>query len=370
MSRDLKLALYFPTLAMGGVERMALNLAQVLYAKGLSIDLVVVSANGPLRTEIPKGIRLFDLKSRKTSLSVFKLASYLKRERPDIILSSMSHANIFAITAAMIANIELKIVISEHSMPFKAGHKKKSSLKDVLIQLMCRLLYKRANGLVCVSDSVRKSWQGLLGATYPLATHVIYNPVIAADFYKRASHLPKDFSPEENNMPTIVSVGRLNPVKDFPTLIKAFALLNKKINTRLIILGEGKERKKLEQLISEKKLESKVSLLGVKNNVLPYLTHADIFVSTSRSEGLPSALIEAIALGTSVVVSDCPGGSTEIIEQGKYGHIFPVGDYSSLADKLFYVLENPTDKMFLKERAKVFYADTVAEEYLKLFQTL
>lgn len=365
MHKPLKIALYFPTLGMGGAEKTNLNLAREFLSKGLSVDIVVVSAKGPLCKQLPKGVYLNNLKSSRILLSIFKLAKYLKTTQPDVLYSSMSHANIAAIIAKIMADVNTKLFISERNVPAKV---KIFSLKKYLLRKLCLYLYQKTNGLVCISKNISSDWKNLLGHSSQLPISTIYNPIITPSFYDKAQLPYQRYFSEDKKIPTIISVGRLSSIKDFPTLIRAFALLNKTLESRLIIFGEGKERKNLERLVKEKKLQDKVILPGIKNNVLPYVANADVFVSTSKSEGLAGVMIEAMALGTSVAISNGPGGNLEIIEQGKYGPIFPVGDDQTLANILLQLIKSPTDKQLLKKRVEMFHANKAVEQYLQLFE--
>ena len=165
--------------------------------------------------------------------------------------------------------------------------------------------------------------------------------------------------------PVILGAGRLTEQKDFPTLIRAFALVRKKHPARLMILGEGEERSKLETLVQELGLEKEVSLPGFVDNPYKYMKRAAVFVLSSRWEGFPNVLVEAMALGTPVVSTDCPNGPAEILENGKWGELVPVGETQSLASAVLRTLDR-VDVVRVKgaaERADQFRVESIIREY-------
>jgi glycosyltransferase involved in cell wall biosynthesis len=158
----------------------------------------------------------------------------------------------------------------------------------------------------------------------------------------------------------------LTQQKDFPTLIEAFRLLRDKAMARLIILGEGEERGQLEALIMASGLSADVDLHGFVENPYAYLSRADAFVLSSRWEGLPTVLIEALACGCPVVATDCPSGPREILEGGLYGTLVPVGDAAALCAAMYQVLKTRPAKQLLREHAMNYSVDRAASRYIEL----
>jgi glycosyltransferase involved in cell wall biosynthesis len=204
-----------------------------------------------------------------------------------------------------------------------------------------RHFYPWANGVVVVSEGVRDDMVRLTGIPRQHVT-VIYNPsVVAAEVQEKAKE-PLDHPwLEPGQPPVLVAVGRLQQQKDYPMLLQAFAQVRRSQPARLLILGEGKERPMLEALIKELKLEDDVGLPGFVMNPYAYMDRASLFVLSSRWEGLPTVLIEALCCGTRAVSTDCPSGPREILRRGKYGTLTPVGDAAAFAHAITAALEKP-----------------------------
>ena len=163
----------------------------------------------------------------------------------------------------------------------------------------------------------------------------------------------------------ILGVGRLTQAKDFPTLIRAFALVRKKRAARLMILGEGEERPKLEALVRELGLEREVTLPGFVDNPYKYMKRAAVFVLSSKWEGFGNVLVEAMALGTPVVSTDCPSGPAEILENGRWGRLVPVGDVYALAEAIIETLDEEHHPD-VANRAKDFAVELAVEKYINV----
>ena len=167
--------------------------------------------------------------------------------------------------------------------------------------------------------------------------------------------------------PVVLGVGRLTAQKDFETLIRAFAVVQKQHSARLMILGEGEDRGRLERLIGQLELNAFVALPGAVTD-RSHMQAASVLVLSSRWEGLGVVLIEAMAVGTPVVATDCPSGPREVLAGGKYGRLVPVGDVEGLAAATLETLHNPPAVAMLKQRANEFSADRAADAYLDLIR--
>jgi glycosyltransferase involved in cell wall biosynthesis len=172
------------------------------------------------------------------------------------------------------------------------------------------------------------------------------------------------FTPKSK--PVLLGVGRLTEQKDFETLIHAFHKVQFEIESNLIILGDGPERPKLEALVKELELVQKVSLPGFMQNPYSYMAHADLFILSSRFEGLPTALIEAMACGTPVIATDCITGPAEILENGRYGHLVPVGDVDALSKGIIDSIHKPNSKEMLQKRAQIYSVENATKAYVEL----
>jgi len=359
-----KLAIFLPTLCGGGAERVMVNLACGFVRHGLRVDMVLGQAEGPHLKDVPSTARVVDLKAKRVLCSLPRLVRYLKRERPDAVLSAMSHANIVVLQARSLARVKTRVVVSERST-LSMAVANSPSLRGRLIPLLVRHFYPRADVIVAVSRGVADDLVAVTGLPRE-KVKVIYNPVETTVLLAKATE-PLDhpwFCHGEP--PVIVSVGRLTKAKDFPVLIRAFALVRRKKPAHLVILGEGEERSQLESVIKDLGLEKDVTMPGFVTNPYKYIKNARVLVLSSRWEGLPNALIEALVLGTPVVSTDCPSGPTEILEGGKWGKLVPVGDPEALARGILETLDSPPKSEDLQERAKAFSVEAILPQYLEV----
>jgi glycosyltransferase involved in cell wall biosynthesis len=195
---------------------------------------------------------------------------------------------------------------------------------------------------------------------------VVYNPVVTPDLEKqmRASLDHPWLRP--GMPPVILGVGRLARVKDFSTLLRAFARLRERRIARLVILGEGKELPHLEVLACQLRIDKDVSFSGFVDNPIAFMARARVLALSSVWEGLPSVLIQAMACGCPVVATDCPGGVREIMRDCALGPLVPVGDFEALAAALDEVMQTPAPASLLKARASDFTASLIAHQYLSI----
>ena len=331
-----RLAIFVPTLSGGGAERVMCKLAGGIAARGHAVDLVLARAEGPYLAEVPESVRLVDLEASRVLASLPALVRYLRRERPEALLSVL-HANIVALWARRLAGVPTPVVVSErNTLSYESQYA--SDLRMQLMPRLTRRFYPWADGIVAVSQGVADDLARVTGLPRE-RIQVIYNPIVTPELRAKAQ-APLEhpwFAPDER--PVIVAAGRLTAQKDFSTLIQAFARVRQTRPARLLILGEGQERPTLESLVRQLGLEQDVSLPGFVTNPYPYMAQASLFVLSSRWEGLPGVLIEALCCGTPVISTDCPSGPREILADGRYGQVVPVEDAAALARAIETSLE-------------------------------
>jgi glycosyltransferase involved in cell wall biosynthesis len=338
-SRPARVALFLPSLAGGGAERVFLDLARGLASRDRAVDLVLAKEEGELFEQIPDRVRVVPLGARRTATAVGGLAKYLARERPAATLSAIHHANMVAVAARVLARTGGRIVVTEHLPP--STWISTSPLPEA--RLMPRLLgiaYRHADAIVAVSLGVADDLAATAGIPRHMIT-VIHNPVIVERLEARAGEPLDDpwFRPGEP--PVVLAVGRLTRQKDFATLIQAFAALRRCRSCRLVILGEGEERAALEALAVKLQVIDDVRLPGFATNPYPFFRRAAVVALSSRWEGLPTVLLEAICLHVPVVSTDCPSGPREILAGGRYGTLVPVGDTAALSGAMAAALDLP-----------------------------
>ena len=229
---------------------------------------------------------------------------------------------------------------------------------------LMKIFYPRADGVVAVSKGVADDLARVIKLPRQRIT-VIYNPVVTPELLQKAQE-PIDrpwFRPGEP--PVILGVGRLTRAKDFPTLIRAFALVRKEHPARLIILGDGEERHELEELSRKLGIAGDVDMPGFVDNPFSYMRRSAVFVLSSAWEGFGNVLVEAMACGCPVISTDCPSGPVEILENGKYGKIVAVGDAVELAAAMAATLDAPKSPN-VAQRAQNFGVEQAVERYLKV----
>lgn len=359
-----RLALFLPSLHVGGAERVMLNLARGFAERGLTVDLVAAKAEGPYLSQVPEEVRIVDLGASRILTSVPALVRYLRGERPAAMLSAIDHANIVALWARKLAAVPSRTVVSVHSTLSRATAGE-SQTRGRLVPRLAGWFYPWADAVVAVSQGVAEDLACSTGLPRE-RIKVIHNPVVTPEMLRKAKEQLEHpwFAP--GRPPVILAVGRLTAAKDYPTLIRAFALLREGRTVRLMILGEGEGRVGLEGLVRELGLEKDVLLPGHVDNPYNYMARAAVFVLSSAWEGFGNVLAEAMAVGTPVVSTDCPSGPAEILEGGKWGRLVPAGNPEMLADAISSTLTDRPDSAGLINRAQDFALERISGEYLKV----
>lgn len=358
-----KLALFVPDLRGGGAERVMLVLAGAFAGRGFDVDLVLARAVGEYLSHVPENVRLVDLQAPRLRTTPARLARYLRQVRPAALLSAYDQLNLLAIVARQLSRIKPRLVCTVHvDLSTHLKLEPRTFRKRTYASLLRAMLY-RADHVVCVSQGVADSLVTRVGVS-PDHVSVIYNPV-SIERIRILAEEPVDHPWfQEGAPPVILGVGRLDPQKDYPTLMRAFALLRKKQPTRLVILGEGRERAHLERLARELSIKHDVWLPGFVENPYKYMKRCSVLALSSRWEGFSLALVEGMALGVSVVSTDCPSGPREVLEGGKWGRLVPVGDCEALARALEEALRAPI--VAPPETLERFNVERVASQYLKV----
>ncbi|HEY4930157.1 MAG TPA: glycosyltransferase [Terriglobales bacterium] len=360
----MRVALFHPSLIHGGIQRVFVNLARGFLKHGLMVDMVQATREGNFRDQIPPGVRLIDLGATRALTSLFPLVGYLRRDRPDVVISGATQTNIVAVWAKRLARITVKVVLTEHNV-ISAITADAPMMRTRMTPFLVRRFYPWADELVAVSQGAARDLSRTM-AEHNCKIHVIYNPIIGPEFWQRATEPFNDSRIESDTRPMVLAVGRLHYHKDYPTLLRAFAILRRSIDARLVFLGDGEERSALEALRQELGLETSVSFLGNVANPLPYMKRAKALALSSVVEALPTVLIEALALDLPIVATDCPTGPREVLCNGTYGKLVPVGDSEQMADSIVDVLRAASKPAIPAQALERFQHDLVIDQYLAL----
>jgi glycosyltransferase involved in cell wall biosynthesis len=358
-----KVLLFLPSLDGGGAERVFVELANAFSSAGVPVDLALVRASGPYLSELAPSVRVVDLGAPGVLRSLPRLARHLRTERPEAMLSALEHANVVAVLARHIGRRQTRCVVSTRSvlsmLKYETG-----SLSAWRVTQTSRLAYPFADAVIANSEGVAADLVRFLRVPRE-RIHVIHNP-LSLEWIERLSHeSAAGAGIGTAGAPLILSVGRLSGLKDFPTLLRAFALARRTHACRLAILGEGPDRQRLEALARGLGVGGEVLFPGFIANPFAWMRGAAVFVSSSISEGCPNALMQALACGTRVVGTDCLGGSREILEDGRWGRLVPVGDAAAMAGAITAALD-ATDKVDARRRVADFSLEKIARRYLEV----
>jgi glycosyltransferase involved in cell wall biosynthesis len=359
-----QVAFFVPFSFGRGVERVNVTLAQALAARGIDVDVVVASGNGPYFGELNGKARLVDLAVGRTFASVAPLARYLRLEQPAVMVSAPDSGSIVALLARRLARVDTRMVTVTHAV-LSRSLKFKPGLHRRAFPHLLRRLYATADALVAVSDWVADDLAQI--ARLPRSRiEVIANPVVHEGLLAQTGDGAGHPWLQSRSAPVILSVGRLNGEKNYADLLRAFARLRRERQARLIILGEGAERAHLVRLAADLGVTDDVSLPGFVSNPYGYMARAHLLASSSRYEALPTVLIEALACGCPIVATDCPGGVREILDGGRWGRLVPMGDHEAMKDAMLRTLDDPPSPERLRRRAMEFHVDRIVDRYLRV----
>ncbi|MEO9825876.1 MAG: glycosyltransferase [Paracoccaceae bacterium] len=333
-----RVVIFLHAFAAGGAEAVLLGVANDLYLNGIDVVVVAARAEGPNRRKLNEKIEVIDLGARRMALSVPALMKVLKEIDPTVCLSALTHANIALIAACRLARSRAKVVVSERlSLHFEFIAA--PPLKRVVKQFLIKRLYPKADAIIAVSKALKVEIEEMVPAT---STKVIAlpNPVDIALLWDMAED-PSAFSVENDQVPVIAFVGRLSRQKNLPLLLKAFKQLRDLRPARLVLAGDGPLKSELEALVEELSLGQDVEFAGYLSNPYRLIKEANIMALSSDFEGLPNVLIEALALETEIVSTDCPTGPAEILNNGAYGHLVPCNDLQAFSAAMNNALNEP-----------------------------
>jgi glycosyltransferase involved in cell wall biosynthesis len=281
------------------------------------------------------------------------------------MLAALNHANLVAMAAGRVPGVRTRTVISIHNNLGKEMEGPRGVRERTIPWLLGRL-HRWADAIVAVSEGVADDFARQTDIPRR-RIDVIYNPVIMPGLLSSASAQPPHPWFENSNRPVILGVGRLTRQKNFPALVDAFALVKRNHAARLVILGEGPERPVIEARVRDLDLQDSVALPGFVDNPYACMSRARVLALSSDWEGLPTVLIESLAVGTPVVATDCPSGPREILQGGAFGSLVPTGDVPALASAIARALANgrispPMDAL------RPFTPDVVLDQYRKVFE--
>ncbi|WP_424005029.1 glycosyltransferase (plasmid) [Haloarcula salina] len=362
---------YIPNLTVGGAEQVTVNIVNGLYRRGYDVELVLSHPYGKLHTEIDEDVPVATLGQSRVPVAgitahVPRLVSYLENTEPDALLSQVTHANTVCLAAAKFADSRTKVVPTEHNA---FDVEPAGSLKSKLLRRLAVRLLPSADRVIAVSEGVSDSLVEQMSLRADDVT-VLHNPIEIERVRERARRPVDHRWIEDDGLQVILFVGRLDSQKDLETWLRSFARVHEaRPDTRAVVAGQGPLRDDLRETAAQMGLGDVVSIPGYVDNPYRFMEQASAFLLTSRFEGLPTVLIEAMACGCPVVSTDCPSGPREILADGQYGRLTPVGDPTEIATAVEETLDEETDTTALRRRADDFSPGEVLDDYEQFIQT-
>jgi glycosyltransferase involved in cell wall biosynthesis len=363
------IALYVPSLTVGGAERVTVSVANGLATRGYDIDLLVSYHEGTFVDDIHDAVSVVNLETPRipglgVGASVPKLVSYFRRRSPTLLFAQMIYASDVCLFAHMLAGSDTSVIPTVHNTVGMYDPP-----KERLVQGLATLLRDRASQFVAVSEGAAESVVSELGVA-PDNVSVLHNPVPVDEIRSEARESTNSEWIQSDDHDVVLGIGRLAPQKDFPTFLRAFQQIHDdNADARAVIVGRGPERESIEQTAAELGIAEYVSFAGYVDNPYAYMSGSDVLLLSSRHEGLPTVLIEGLACGTPVVSTDCPSGPRTILDDGMYGPLVDVGDDSALAEAVVSTLSDPPMASTLVDRARDFSPETVLDTYESFVQS-
>jgi glycosyltransferase involved in cell wall biosynthesis len=365
-SQSRPICLFLPSFGDGGVERMMTNIARGIAEQGFTVDFVVGPPDAPYLETLPASVRLHHLTESDQRARQRFLRDYVERQRPSIVLTAKNTDDRVALAVKESCPGDTRYFLRPGTNHSERWSARGNVLKRWWERRRLRKLYQRADGVVTISHGVAEDIAAITGLALD-RIRVVRNPNITPELEQNA-RAPLDhpwFA--EGQPPVILGVGGLRLQKDFATLIRAFAQLHRRRPCRLLILGQGRQRERLRRLAEELGVADSVELHGFDPNPYRFLARASLFVLSSRWEGWANVLAESLALGVPVVATDCPSGPREILQDGRYGSLVPVGDVEALARAMEETLRQPLAPEVLREAVSDDRLEVSARGYLDAF---
>ncbi|OYR41429.1 glycosyl transferase [Halorubrum sp. Eb13] len=366
------LSFFIPSLEQGGAEQVTINLVNGLSARGYNVELLLAKTDGNLHSQVSSDVDMVTLPPSRSPvfgvvLNFPALVGYLRRREPAILFSHLSRANVISIAANRLINADTVVAATHHDA---GGTEMNRDLKTWALNRLVPLLYPSSDWIIAVSEGVAES---IVERTSVERENVIvlYNPIDIDSIKSQARCAVEHRWIEDDDIEVILYVGRLTEQKDLNTWIRAFKKVHaQNPDTRGIIAGKGGMREELQAYAERHGIADVVSIPGYIENVYGYMQRADVFLLSSRYEGLPSVLIEALACGCPVVATDCPSGPKEILGDGNYGRLRPVGDADGLAEAVVESLNHPTPQEELISRADDFATGPALDRYERFLENV
>lgn len=350
-----------------------------LAERGHAVEFVVLKRVGDYESHIDSRARIVALDAWRMLFSLPKLVSYLRRERPEVLLATDEYTHLLALLARPLAGVRTRVVLRIGNM-FSELYARYSGLKRALTYALMRFLYRYADAVIANSKGAADDIRALAGVPSSRVA-VVLNPKDLDGIRALAEKPVTHPWLESKDIPVALAGGRLREQKNLPFLIRAFVQVARETPARLIIIGKGREEGKLRALIEELHAGDIVSLAGYQDNPYAWMEKCDFFVTASLWEGMPNTLMEAMVTGLPVIASDCPSGPRELlapesdyrarlaagIERAPYGILTAVSDEEALVEALRALLVDRALRADYARQSRIraedFNARAIVSEY-------
>jgi glycosyltransferase involved in cell wall biosynthesis len=352
----------------GGSRRDVILLCNALVEKGVPVTILTLCDEGPLRSLVDSRVQISLIPGGRIRHAIPGLRRAFRALNPRLVLSSESSLNLCCLAAVrtLPKSIRPSIVLREVASPSPAQQHDPSWQSRLSYRILQRF-YRFADRVITLTDGARDDL--LENFSMPADKVVVMrsNAVITPQIAQRIARWNGEEGRESD---LIVSVGRLSPEKDHLLLLRALALVGSRRPWRLVLVGEGSQRSALEEFARANGLTNQVTFAGYSADPFAWLMRAKVAVCSSVYEGLCNAIIEALGCGTPVVSTDCPYGPREILQNGRFGTLVPVGDATALAAAIESALDRPIDRSTLIGRALDYATDRAADNFLEITSDL
>jgi len=370
-----KIAILTHNVEWGAFANLSTSLARGFNQLGIASDVVVLNATEADKLRYPD-VHIVSLGARRTILSVQQTRRYLQEQQPDVIFPMPWYFNVIAIWARAFTQSQTKIIIGEHnvcSLEASIEHKNNPRIRYILPMLM-RYTYPYGDGLIGVSQDTITDLLANFKIPPVIPMCAIPNPIDPERIQQLLAE-PLDHPWfQDSTIPVVLTVARLAKQKQLEGLLHAFAQVVKTLPARLVILGEGVLRGKLESLCQQLGIAASVAMPGFDHNPYRYMSRCGVFVLASAWEGCPISLQEAMSCGAAVIVNDAPGGSKDVVEYGKSGMMVPNGNVDALAAGIIKLLSDRALRQDYQQKAKQrsqdFHYLKISQQYLEFYESL
>jgi glycosyltransferase involved in cell wall biosynthesis len=363
-----KILIIASTMGGGGAERAILNILNHLDREVYEPHLALFQKKGVFLDQLLPDVSVYELQPEATDFlrhnwaRIRSLRRLCRQIQPDLAMSVLWQVNIVALLTDAVVGLGCPLIVNEQVSLRQALA---SEWQRYLFWPLAYLFYRRAARIVAISQGIAAELQEALHLP-PTKFTVIHNPLVMPNLPQREADWVKERPLQ------IVAVGRLVPQKNFPLLLRAVARVGKIRQVQLTILGEGEQRPFLETLVDELGLTFSVTFPGFQPDPFVHVSRADIFVLSSDFEGFANVVVEAMAVGTPVIATDCPYGPAEILQNDRYGLLVPPGDETALANTILALLEDESERLRYgrlgRERAAAYTVERIVPQYEGLFQ--